>query len=392
MIPFVYDYGLIAIILSALAAFYLPFCRRPAGYLALSAAVAAVVYRQAIFGYMLLILVLFTFARAVERLTTRTAATRLNRWSCACAGMLALLALFVAGSLHLLDPVEVRVFNTSWTLPSHDMWLLLRMVSFLWEFGSGRIKELSFVTYATWITLPVGLLGPLIRYAEFLPQYSRTTTAEKGCKVLNRAWSLKLGLAVTQMAIGAGLNRLSFLLGQSASHWPKLLIIFGTSPWGVYLETSGTFHLMECLAVFWTIELPPSFNKPFGQPNISEFWARWNMTIVRACRDYLFYNRWGFKKVNVYLNLVFVFLAVGLWHGFNWYWAAWGILHGLGFCVYLWYRTNKKQLAFVSQIGSSQTREIASRAGTYIFVCLAAYVANKIALVLLRWRLPHHLY
>ena len=53
---------------------------------------------------------------------------------------------------------------------------------------------------------------------------------------------------------------------------------------------------MERLAEFWGIELPTSFNYPFGQTNISEFWARWNMTVTRICRDYLFYNRWGFKE------------------------------------------------------------------------------------------------
>ena len=159
MTAFVPNYGLTAIIFSALAALYLPLFRRPPGYLALSATVAAVVYRQAIYGYLLLMLLLYVFARAVESTAIRTA-IRLSRWACACSGMLALLALFTADRLHLFDRAELRVFNMSWTLPSHDMWLLLRMISFLWEFGSGAIKELNLITYATWLTFPFCINGP----------------------------------------------------------------------------------------------------------------------------------------------------------------------------------------------------------------------------------------
>ena len=162
---------------------------------------------------------------------------------------------------------------------------------------------------------------------------------------------------------------------------------------GFLLTTSGTFHLMECLAFLWGIELPPSFNFPFGQVNLSEFWARWNMTVTRVCTDYLFYNRWGLKKANVYFNLMMVFLAVGLWHDMNLYWGTWGILHGAGFCVYVWYRTHRQQLTWVTGIESARVRKLASRALTYVFVCLCWYIANKIVFGLfLHRQLPHHLY
>jgi D-alanyl-lipoteichoic acid acyltransferase DltB (MBOAT superfamily) len=389
MMTFVPDYGLTAITFSALAPLCLPFLRRPPGYLALSAVVAAVTYQQSIFGYVLLILLLYVFARAVERTIAPAAAIRLSRWLWACAGMLALLGLFTAGRLHLLDRVEVRVFNMSWTLPNNDMWLLLRMVSFLWEFGAGHVKELSLISYATWITLPFCLQGPLIRYSEYLPQSLETTPQEAS---FNKNWWRKLGLATTQTAIGIVLNHLTGPLNQSRMRSLKFVVIFGTGPWGFFMESAGGLHLMECFALLWGIQLPPSYNKPFGQPNISEFWARWNMTVTRVCRDYLFYNRWGFRRVNVYLNLMLVFLAVGLWHDTNWYWATWGLLHGTGFCVYLWYRAHRQRLTFIAEVCPVKVREITSRALTYIFVCLCWYVANKITLFLLSRHLPYHLH
>jgi D-alanyl-lipoteichoic acid acyltransferase DltB (MBOAT superfamily) len=371
----------------------MPFFRTPTGYLALSALPAIAVYKSAIFGYVVLIFLPFAFTWGIERLTLPIAKIQLNRWRCARASMLLVLGIYAVGRLHYLDRVVISVFNSSWTFPVRDMWLLLRVVSFLWEFGSGGVRQPGFLTYAVWITLPFGLVGPLIRYSEFFPQYSRPVPTQASCiPPYTRTWWLKLFLSISQMTFGAGLDYLTVPLNQQGLRWLKLLVIFGTGPWAFFLKTSGTFHLMQCLAGFWGIELPTSFNYPFGQPNISEFWARWNMTVTRVCRDYLFYNRWGFKKVNVYLNLLLVFLSVGLWHDTNWYWAAWGLLHGTGFCVYLWYRTHRERLAFIVTVFPLKVREITSRALTYTFVCLCWYVANKITFFLLGRQLPYHLH
>jgi len=386
------NYALVAVIVSAVIVLCLPAIRRPTGYLLLEFVVACVVYQRQFFGYLLWIGLLFAFARVVERATPLGAKLGKKRWTYACAAMLAVIAIFFASSMHLLDRVSVRAFGVLWTLPDHDMWLLLRTITFLWELGSGRLKKLGFVDYLIWITFPFTILGPLIRPSEFFPQYARTEPAQALSKVVDRNWWRKLTLAIVQMMVGAGLARVTITIDQRGPHWPKLFIIFGTGPWGFFLTTSGLFHLMECIALFWEIELPPSFNWPFGQRNLQEFWARWNMTVTRVCTDYLFYNRWGLKKVNAYFNLMMVFLAVGMWHGMNLYWGTWGILHGIGFCAYVWYRAHKERFAFAGSIGSQRLREIGSRVTTYVFVCLCWYVANKISIALLLRPLPNHLH
>jgi D-alanyl-lipoteichoic acid acyltransferase DltB (MBOAT superfamily) len=374
-----YDYPLITvIILSALAVRYVPMLRKPHGHLLLGLTSAIALYRRAIFGYLLFVVMLFAFARFTTRLTI--SAKPAERWSYARAAIVVVLAVYFAVQFHPFDRARLRLFDIAWTFPAHDMWLMLRAVSFLWEFGSGRIKELDFLPYAVWITLPFGLIGPLIRYSEFHPQYVayHEPPRETADSVMQRK---SLALAAFQMPLGIGLDYLSVILGRPHAHWPKFFIIFGTAIWSAYLRSAGSFHLMEALAFDWKIKLPPSFDRPLGQPNIAQFWARWNMTVVGACRDYLFYNRWGFKKANLYINLIIVFVAVRLWHGLNWYWLIWGLMHGSGFCVYLWYRNERPSLGFVDLFGSPTTRDLVSRSTTYIFVCLSAYLPNKIALL-----------
>lgn len=380
MLAFLNFSGLLPIVLGAGAGFCLPATRRPVASLVLNTLIAAALYRSACFGYALWLLVLYGFTRGVERLTVNETSRAANRWNWACIGIASVLGLYAVGASGRYNAFRIGAFAIATLVPMHDMWLLVRSVSFLWEFGSGRIRENRFLTYAIWMSFPFTMLGPLIRYSEFAPQYTKAKIAAPSWVVIDREWWSRLALAIGQMAAGTAMGYLAARIDARPAHWPKLLIIFGLGPWGFYLTVGGIFHLMECLAKFWAIDLPPSFNRPFGQPNLSEFWNRWNMTVTRVCRDYLFYNRWGFKRANAYLNLMIVFLAVGLWHAMNLYWATWGLLHGAGFCVYLWYRTHKDSFGFIQQIASARTRRLASIALTYVFVCLCWYAANKIVI------------
>lgn len=382
LLPFLNPLALVPIVICAAAGFCLPALRRPSPMLVLNAMVAAAIYRTAFFGYALWILILYGFTRGVELLNYAESRRAADRWNYACAAMAAVLILYAAAALGWFNVVRVGAFTLAALVPLRDMWLLLRSISFLWEFGSGRIKENRFLTYTIWMSFPFTMIGPLIRYSEFAPQFARHEQAAPSRATLDREWWNRLGLAIVQMAVGVVCSYLAVRIDALPQHWPKLLIIFGFGPWGFYLTIGGILHLMECLAKFWEIELPLSFNRPFEQPNLSEFWNRWNMTVTRLCRDYLFYNRWGFKRSNVYVNLVIVFLAVGLWHSMNLYWASWGLLHGAGFCVYLWYRTHKERFGFIGELVSARARRIASVALTYAFVCLCWYAANKIAFAL----------
>jgi hypothetical protein len=188
------NYSLVAIIASAII-LCLPWLRRPAGYLGLEFIVASVVYPQQLFRHLVWIGLLFAFARVIERVTPATDEREKKRWTYACTGKLAVIAIFFAGSMHLLHRASIRAFGVLWTLPDHDLWLLLRTISFLWEFGSGRLKKLSLVDYVIWITFPFTLLGRSFDRANFFLDTAGPHHPSLG-KVLNRNWWQWLLLAI----------------------------------------------------------------------------------------------------------------------------------------------------------------------------------------------------
>jgi D-alanyl-lipoteichoic acid acyltransferase DltB (MBOAT superfamily) len=70
------------------------------------------------------------------------------------------------------------------------------------------------------------------------------------------------------------------------------------------------------------------------------FWQRWHITLSTWLRDYLFMPlmrvKWLQGMIKVYAVTLFVQLASGVWHGANWTFLIWGLLHGFYLCLQLW--------------------------------------------------------
>ncbi len=246
-----------------------------------------------------------------------------------------------------------------------DMWAALRLVTFLWESGAGE-AEINWRSFLTWVFLPFTAGGPLLRYSEF-----RRST-EGGFTPGAVPLTALVG-ASSQIAAGTLLGLLASYLLSPQSIAPQLvgkfLVTFALAPWGFYLQTAGLFEVMRLSASICGYWMPSSFDRPFGRRNLSEFWATFNTTAMRVFRDYVFLNRWGLKRQNIYLNSFIVFILCGLWHGSNPYWLIWGLLQGLGFASFLWFR----QWPSRPLIGARSAAVL-----TYIFICLCWYLPGKL--------------
>ncbi len=361
---------LVCIAASALVGL-LPKLRSRYGLLTISLLATVGVYRRAILGYVLINLVTYLFVLGLDRIPSSSQLQRQHRWRWSIAAMLVLVFVFLAGRYYQLEtrPVSLGVTLFYFSL---NMWAFLRLITLLWEFGSGRVAKPSPLAFVTWLALPFTLIGPILRYSQFAQQLPLMYGPQRTEGIDSKEWWRKLFWATGQISLGLLLSGFQISLAGSAnslSRWEKVAISFSLTPWSFYLLWAGYFKFMEGLAMFWGLSLPPSFNRPFGRRNLSEFWANWNMTATSVFRDYFFYNRWGLAKVHLYLNTLIVFLMVGVWHGLNGYWVLWGLLHGIGFCAYLWYRTNKQRFAIWQHKILDAPLRLAAPLATYLYVC-----------------------
>ena len=75
-----------------------------------------------------------------------------------------------------------------------------------------------------------------------------------------------------------------------------------------------------------------NFNNPYLAGGLGEFWSRWHISLSTWFRDYVYIPLGGSRRgtLATYRNLLITFLVSGIWHGANWTFAIWGLLHAFG--------------------------------------------------------------
>jgi alginate O-acetyltransferase complex protein AlgI len=104
----------------------------------------------------------------------------------------------------------------------------------------------------------------------------------------------------------------------------------------IYFDFSGYSDIAIGLARMFNIRFPLNFDSPYKALTIQDFWRRWNMTLSRFLRDFLYIplggNRHG--EPRRLFSLMLTMLLGGLWHGAAWRFLLWGGLHGLYIIVH----------------------------------------------------------
>lgn len=100
----------------------------------------------------------------------------------------------------------------------------------------------------------------------------------------------------------------------------------------IYFDFSAYSDIAIGSARLFGFHFPENFDWPYAARSPQDFWNRWHMTLSRWIRDYVFTplafaTRHHPKWANVWLLVAMA--AVGLWHGAQWTFVAWGIWHGL---------------------------------------------------------------
>lgn len=115
----------------------------------------------------------------------------------------------------------------------------------------------------------------------------------------------------------------------------------------LYADFSGGIDISRGVAQLFGINMAENFKRPYFSRDISEYWHRWHITLGAWLREYLFYpiamsklfqnfskklkKRFGMKAakvVPVSIASLITFLVVGVWHGANWKYVAFGFWNG----------------------------------------------------------------
>lgn len=99
----------------------------------------------------------------------------------------------------------------------------------------------------------------------------------------------------------------------------------------IYCDFSGYSDMAIGLAKILRFKLMKNFNLPYFAQSISDFWKRWHISLSSWFSDYL-YKPLGGSRVSLIrwiINIFIVFVVSGFWHGANWTFIIWGIIHAI---------------------------------------------------------------
>jgi D-alanyl-lipoteichoic acid acyltransferase DltB (MBOAT superfamily) len=234
---------------------------------------------------------------------------------------------------------------------------------------------------------PQLVAGPIERAANLLPQFSTIRVFTYGLArngVLLILWGLvKKVVVADQCAI---LVDQVFTSPQSYSSFELVLgSIFFTIQ--IYCDFSGYSDIATGTAALFGFSLMRNFRYPLFSRDIAEFWRRWHISLSTWFKDYVFIPLGGSRGrlIITVRNLLVVFLVSGLWHGANWTFVIWGLLHVL---YYLPVLLTGQTRAHSGEVAEGRflppLQDVWKIAVTFIFV-VVAFVFFRAASVSLAW-------
>ncbi len=221
--------------------------------------------------------------------------------------------------LHVLLPVGISFYT-------------FQALGYIVDVYRGEIKaERSFINYALFVSFfPQLVAGPIERSKNLLTQIDtlgtrRYENLSKGLLYILWGFFIKLVIA----------DRAAILVNQvydSYHAYSYIYLVCAALLFAVqvYCDFYSYSIIAKGSAKILGYDLMDNFRAPYLAKSITEFWRRWHISLSTWFKDYLYIPLGGNRKgtLRKHINVLIVFLVSGLWHGANYTFVLWGLIHG----------------------------------------------------------------
>lgn len=221
----------------------------------------------------------------------------------------------------------------NWAVPVGISFFTFQAVGYMLDVYHGRIKaERKITDYLLFVSFfPQIASGPISKADELLPQIKKTHTfnynqAVGGLKYLLWGMFLKVVLAdrvgIYVDTVFGGYEKFSGAGCALAS------VLYSIQ---IYADFAGYSLMAVGVAKVLGFDLINNFKRPYFATSVSEFWKRWHISLTRWLTQQVYIPIGGSRcsKQRNYWNILVTFLVSGIWHGANWTFIVWGVIHGV---------------------------------------------------------------
>lgn len=254
---------------------------------------------------------------------------------------------FVFSSLNrLTSPLGLALPGIRLLLPLGISFYTFQAVGYVIDVYRGKYKpDKSFLQYMLFVSyFPQIIQGPISRHDQLAGQlyeghrfdYTRVTL---GLQLI--LWGL-----IKKMVLADRLLLVTDEIFVNYLNYSGFTMFAGAAIYGlqVYADFTSGMDIARGISQIFGIELILNFERPYFACSLAEFWRRWHITLGAWMRDYVFYpislskrfnqlgkktrkwfgNQTG-KMFPTFLAMFITFMLVGIWHGAEWKYVAYGL-------------------------------------------------------------------
>lgn len=249
----------------------------------------------------------------------------------------------------LVDHAGVQIPLSEWVLPLGVSFFMFQSVGYVIDVYRDKYppehnfcKLLLFVSF-----FPQMVQGPISRFGELGPQLlagRRLSFDDLKYGIQLMLWGYFKKLVIADRAAVL----VKSVLDQPWDHSGSILAV-GVLFYCIQLygDFSGGIDITRGVARLFGIDLAENFRRPLYATSLTDFWRRWHITLGTWMRDYLFYplslskpfgklGKFTRKHVKGKLGKIIptslatfiVYFVIGIWHGANWRYIAFGFWNG----------------------------------------------------------------
>ena len=243
---------------------------------------------------------------------------------------------FIDSWIDLLSTVGYESDST-WTLnvilPVGISFYTFQTMSYSLDIYHGKLKPTKdFVSFASFVSFfPQLVAGPIERASNLLPQIlnNRVFKYEQGVQGLK----LILYGMFKKVVIADSLAPYVDTIFENYTTFNGGVLLLGLIYFSfqIYCDFSGYSDIAIGTSKLFGFELMSNFKFPYFSRDIGEFWRRWHISLSTWFRDYLYIPLGGSKKgkwISI-RNIFIIFMVSGFWHGANWTFIVWGLIHAM---------------------------------------------------------------
>lgn len=221
----------------------------------------------------------------------------------------------------------------NWAIPVGISFFTFQSVGYMLDVYHRRIQaEHNLLDYLLFVSFfPQIASGPISKANELLPQikdvrFFNYSQAVSGLRYL--LWGMFMKVVVADR-LGIYVDLVFGNVGLCSGVGCLLASIFYS--FQIYADFAGYTLIAVGIAKVLGFDLINNFRRPYFSTSVTEFWHRWHISLTRWLTQQIYIplggNRCG--RIRTFLNIIITFLVCGLWHGANFTFVVWGILHAL---------------------------------------------------------------